>query len=524
MGSGSKIDWWNYIYYRNYKVWNSILTDEEINALTLSHDITVFDSKRATAFFKFADLSPFQSNHITSQWVHDPDRVFIDPPTFAKANSFFNHLPNSISTPTSILHLYYSTTKDGLALTVPVETLRETRAFTVELWVAFEDFARGNYSIVGVPSQPWNQGFSIAGAMRESEADVSCVLDTGISAPMSGGCYAGSKLCASISALNVWLHLLCSRSDLAASAAMVVGDEKFEEQNIVYKATVEELFSAGEIILGTKHNKATNERTRGFNGYVRELRFWSSSIDPAISKHMERERLRPLEHGALIKCWPLLDGSMADIAEHTVESEKENHEFSGEWVSPEKAPEFVYCRKGYMYSPKSLSCVLKKEHVALYFDGGEGKSCDHAVPKGDKKQEGDGVTLSIWVYLRKKISGDAVFIGLAEAAEIRHDSLKLKGYLNGIAEFSAGYIPPVGRWVHYSLAASKALGAAHFFYDGAKASTVIAGTAGNVKDFSSFIVGKNVVGFVREAKVWSTCLVKNVDGSVDVAEILREKF
>eukprot|EP00826_Nyctotherus_ovalis_P058308 TRINITY_DN8000_c0_g1_i1.p1 TRINITY_DN8000_c0_g1~~TRINITY_DN8000_c0_g1_i1.p1 ORF type:complete len:163 (-),score=22.88 TRINITY_DN8000_c0_g1_i1:155-643(-) len=162
--------------------------------------------------------------------------------------------------------------------------------------------------------------------------------------------------------------------------------------------------------------------------------------------------------------------------------------------------------------------------MALYFDSSESKSCVHTVLKGDKKQEGDGVTLSIWIYLRKKISGDAIFIGLTEAAEIRHDSVKLKGYLNGIAEFSASYIPSVGRWVHYSLAASKTLGSAYLFYDGAKSDAAIPSTAGNARDFSSFILGKNVVGFVREAKAWSTCLVKKTDGSVDMTEIMREKF
>lgn len=35
LGGSGKVDWWDYVHYRNYKLWNNTLTKEEVTTSML---------------------------------------------------------------------------------------------------------------------------------------------------------------------------------------------------------------------------------------------------------------------------------------------------------------------------------------------------------------------------------------------------------------------------------------------------------------------------------------------------------
>lgn len=524
----------------------------------------MFGDIKTECFFKFSDRDPLQADHGSQslRWIHDPERIYIEPKAFDEANSYFDKA-NSLDEPVNsfltgnVLHVYHSTLNTGLTLPVPTEAIVRKKAFTVELWIALKEITSGNFTILGVPNQQWDQGFSIAGVMTSTTATISCVFDTGLTSNMlaaKDNCYADTKLCFSTKIVNTWYHILCSREDLepvAASGDNAGGDNpedskgnvakvamalNFEakDDEVELKAGIEELFSAGKIVIGTKYDEETGLRTRSFNGYIRELRIWSRAIGVDFARYVQRERLDPMEHGTLVAYWPLFSGILNNFIElsgHSIDITSEgteNTNYNGgaiEWIENLNLSAFTYCHKGYIYSPQSSSCILKKPYTALYIDYKASSSCEYNIPNNNKEVTNEGVTLSIWVYLRTGITEKAIFIGITDIAEIQYIGSTLTGYIKGINSLPAsGFSLPIGRWVHYGLTASKSIGAMYLFYDGNKNKVDVSDSVAIDSTFNTFTIGKSMIGSVREAKIWSTGLVTKKGDNLDFSEMRNEKF
>lgn len=534
----------------------------------LSGDITALGYTRAGSFFRFADRSPLQLDYGSRsfRWVHHTERVYVDPLHFDNAHSFLDNGMGPLDEPEillptgSLLHFRHSDSSTGLTLPVPASTLQRAKAFTVELWVLFEDFAAGNFSVVGVPNQLWDQGFSIAGVMTSTTATVACVLDTELTSSMKkDNCYADTKLCLSTKALNTWIHIFCARRDTGqtddadesgesdvteggdsgivmynvAEGTMGLGSDVKTASGMKLKADVEELFEAGKIVIETKYKEDSGMRTRGFNGYARELRIWSRDIGIEFARYAERERLEGMEHSNLAGYWPLFDGSLsgfAELSEHSTDFKSTgtaSYYFNGgaaEWTLAQHLPKFPYCFKGYVYSAQSSACVKKKENTALYIDSEASDKCEFTIPKGNKQPSGEGFTLSIWVYFRKVIVDGCILIGMTDVAEIKFKGTGLVGHFKG-TEVPGPASLPTNKWAHYALAGSAEVEHLYFFHSNSY-NTFNTGTTSFTFDseLKTFVVGKKLVGYVREAKVWSKSLVRKSGDAVDVSAVMGEKF
>lgn len=568
-----------------------------------------------TSFFKFDNRDPFQPDYGSTSvhWIYDPDRIYIDLKSFNEVNSYFDDEADIITEPFNatatgnILHLFPSDSSTGIALPVPTKILEDSGAFAVELWVAFESFYSSNFTILGVPNQPWDQGFSIGGVMTPSSATVACILDTELVSSMDRTkCYADTKFCHTLRSTRTWYHLFCSRRDIDrviekkpepppdtpekkdgtgdgtdteeepkeepkedvylsnVVAIMALDNDvikysaesKVESEQLTLYATIGELFSEGEIVLGAKYNKDTGVRTPSFNGYVRELRIWSKDIEVEASRYIQRVKLDPMAYGALAGYWPLFGGileNFADLSGHRTEGIVEQKEATkynggaGEWVQVSTLASFPYCSKGYVYHQKTSSCVLTRRHTGLFINkttSSNSKACLSQVYPSKAKLSGDGITLSVWVYLKEEIIDESILIAIDGFAGIasnnghatpkvvtyKTDEKKVEGVpfkLEGI------YKPPTGRWIYYALAVSKVLEKAYFFYDENPESFHVP-LATNERlvildgEFTNVTIGRNIVGSIREAKIWDTSLVKayskdNVNEG-DYTAIWLEKF
>lgn len=531
------------------------------------------NDRRLLSFFRFADRDPLQPDHgsNSTHWIHDPDRVYFDSQLFDQVNSYFEKEARTVndfvetSSSGSILHVFHTDSGTGLTLPVSPNVLSTSKAFTVEFWVAFAEFASGNFSILGVPDQPWDQGFSIAGVMTPSMATVACVLDTGLTSNMKREmCYADTKFCKTIKSTNTWYHLFCSRVDIEKVSKVVASSENTDNTNsgqtegqteaqeticvnkvkgmmgldedvtsvtasddLVLKANMEDLFKAGEVVLGTKYNAETATRTASFNGYVREVRFWSHDVEVGFLKYKKRERLNPMAYRGLVGYWPFFGGSLdnfVDLSGHNIDFVRKrtgnpNPNGGGvEWVQTANLPSFPYCSEGYIYHPRNSTCILRKSHTALYIN--ETDSCSCEIAATGKQYSGEAVTLSIWTYLREKAANGAVLIGIAGIATIQSVTGNLGGYIEGIEVLALATIAPTGKWFHSALTATKSSKKVCLFSDGEVAETTTTGTLNIGTTLSGFVIGKGIVGFVREAKVWSVDLVSNGGYTA----IMQEKF
>jgi hypothetical protein len=374
--------------------------------------------------------------------------------------------------------------------------------------------------------------------MTLTSATVACIFDKDlISSMKKEQCYADTKFCYMVKDINMWYHVLCSRSNLekvdnmnSAAATMALGsyskrlpDESNAAGELHFKATIEDLFASGYIVLGTKYNKGTNKRTQSFNGYVRELRIWSKEIEVEYARYIERERLDPMTHRALVGYWPLFDGTLNNLIEQSNTNEVSYNGGASEWTKGIDLPNFPYCYKGYKYHPKTSSCTLRQNHIALYLNRTDACAC--SIPKLSKKVSGEGITLSIWIYLREQ-ADEAVFIGIDEIAGIKCSSGRLGGYLNEVQVVpivpSNDYLLPTARWTHYAFVASKDLEKAYLFFDGRMLSDSISGDLAVIG--GDFIIGKGIIGFIREAKIWASSLITNIDSTVDYTLLMQEKY
>jgi len=509
------------------------------------------------------------------------------------------------------------------------------------MWIAFEEFTTGNFSILGVPNQPWDQGFSIAGVMTSTSATVACILDTELTSTMRReDCFADTKFCFTLESSRTWYHLFCSRHDYErgevrpksneitgtttdtgestedpaddggisndgntldkgdtsgdkstadnpstsgngggtnnkdtseggnkgeretvcvykVKATMMVDDDiitypaEGSNEYFTLKASIEELFSVGVIVLGAKPNPEIRPRAASFNGYIRELRIWSKAIDTGFASYSKRERLDPMAHGALVGYWPLFGGTLdnfVDLAAHDTSTTRIGMsvaKYSGgasRWIQTPNLPSFPYCYKGYVYQPKTSTCVLRKTHTALYISkisSGTTGACTCTVNKSNKRLLGDDITLSIWVYLREKITRGSILFGINGIASIAWGTPTTENTLVGnIMEsttiisksIGAGEKPATGRWIHYAFATSEKVKRAFLFYDGElHCENAINNPVPTITDakFTGFTIGLGIVGFIREAKIWNTSLVTKVTGNPDTYDysaIMLEKF
>jgi hypothetical protein len=429
--------------------------------------------------------------------------------------------------------------------------------------------------------------------MAPTSATVACILDTELSSTMiRDQCYADTKFCFTLRSAQTWYYFLCSRKDnervqensgtdsgttpdpvdpansdksgesteteepvlvSKAEARMMLDDDiksfpivdSTTEEGLKFKATIEKLFSAGKIVLGAKYNSDTGIRTASFNGYIRELRIWSKAIDTGFANYIKRERLDPMAYGALTGYWPLFGGSLDNFAElsaHNIEttikgmSVDKRSGGASEWIQTPNLPSFPYCYKGYVYQPKTGTCVLRKTHTGLYINvtnSDKSKPCECTVAKSNKKAGGDGITLSIWIYLREKITQESVLFGVDDYAKIAGDSSNnLVGLMRKTAEewelnkIATDYAPDTGKWIHYALAVSNKLKEAFLVYDGKTKNEIAEKYTMLDNDFSTFTIGLKIVGFIREAKIWNTSLVvKNTGTSAyDYSALNLEKF
>eukprot|EP00826_Nyctotherus_ovalis_P047866 TRINITY_DN5578_c0_g2_i3.p1 TRINITY_DN5578_c0_g2~~TRINITY_DN5578_c0_g2_i3.p1 ORF type:complete len:287 (+),score=57.11 TRINITY_DN5578_c0_g2_i3:1258-2118(+) len=271
--------------------------------------------------------------------------------------------------------------------------------------------------------------------MTATTATVTCVLDTELTSTMKkDNCYADTALCLSTKSLNTWLHIFCARRDTGttnnadeleesgensetagegseiitysvAEGTLGLGSEVKTGNEMKLKAEVEELFGTGKIVIGTKYKEDGGVRTRGFNGYAREVRIWGRDIGIEFARYAERERLEGMEHSNLVGYWPLFGGSLnnfAELSEHSTDFKStgtSSYNFNGgtaEWTLAQHLPKFPYCFKGYVYNAHSSACIEKKEHTALYIDSEVNDECKFTVPKENKQLNGEGLTLSIW--------------------------------------------------------------------------------------------------------------------------------
>jgi len=211
-------NWWDFVYFRNYKLWNYTLSNSQILTSILDHRAMVLGNAGVVSFYKFANRDPFQVDYANSNWIMEPERAYLQ--EFVDANHYFNRevdIPNEAVKPyqvKEILHLYHSRSNVGPTLNIPISSLKETSSFSVELWFAFRRFGMGNFSILGMSDRAWDQGFAISGVMTGDAAILSCLLDTKLNSPMEAdGCYTDTSLCQKVSEPHVWHHITCTRYD-----------------------------------------------------------------------------------------------------------------------------------------------------------------------------------------------------------------------------------------------------------------------------------------------------------------------
>ena len=247
----------------------------------------MIDSGTLISFYKYQDCSTVQVDLSDSEyWIVDPDRKYINAEDFQPPNNYFDYEIKTDITITdrismqNLLHIYNSETKNGPELTIPIDLLKSSSEFTVELWVEFEEFTIGNFSIIGITGRPWDQGFSLGGVMNYDSATVTCVMDVYLTSSMKSPCYAASSFCYNLEVPRNWHHFSCSR--FGTSIGEMTKDKEFINLNTqgIFTHDIGDLFSPGNFGLGTKYD---GESKMGiFNGYIRELRLWSKMLDSFI--------------------------------------------------------------------------------------------------------------------------------------------------------------------------------------------------------------------------------------------------
>ena len=247
-------------------------------------------SYQTIRYYKFSDVEPIQVDYGEDSffWQIDYQRRNLDYKDYLMANKYFDtHIHPLVNTTDSlsiqeIFHLYEMKNEAGPHLTFSVNSLKEIQGFTVELWMAFSKFTTGNFSIIGMIDKPWDQGFSIGGVMTDSEAIISCLVNTKLTSTMLPECYTDTDICISIKSLMTWYHLSCSRSSysgMSPNGKLIINDISMISQKTVNFndfSSIEELFTPGKVILGRKETGLYG--CPGFNGYLRDIRIWSEIL------------------------------------------------------------------------------------------------------------------------------------------------------------------------------------------------------------------------------------------------------
>ena len=402
-------------------------------------------------------------------------------------------------------------------------------------------------------NRDWDQGFAISGRMTTHAAVLSCLLDKNLNSPMTyGTCYTETTLCQTLKALNTWYLIVCSRVEYTTSGIEISKGELtidditstlVTEGNSKYKATISELFNPGNLILGTKKY---GRNYIGFNGYIRELRLWNTKMSVNHTSLLRNYMIDPSKHSNLIGYWPLVSGgfynffeesgcSIQDISEDTSNpsSAKVYGNTASEWVTGQDLQTTAICHKGYIYYPQTASCIKNVRNLALYLDSTQ-SACgsDNCVIESNKEVIDElEITLSIWVYRSKILSTYLTTIfGIKDLAEIRvSNDNKLNINYCGSITTPMNVQPEEGKWAFYAGSLSKSLQYSTSIYDSYH---MVSQTSLNAISFPptvGFVIGHNLDGYIREAKIWSRSLVSYEFDSSGKAiailnDIMREKY
>ena len=331
-------------------------------------------------FYKFDNGESIQPDYAkgSDHYIVVPELRNLNTKKYLAANKIFNEEVQYFGNSTEqfsikeILHVYDTAGKTGPKLSLPLNTFVELKAFTIELWVAFEELITGSYSILGMSNKSWDQGFAIGLSITVNKAIVGCVLNSSLDFSTTSDCYSGKELCKSISKTKTWYHISCSRIDDTAGMIMVNNDSfiKTTEDPLIY-ITAKGLFDSGDLVIGSKGND------KGFNGYIRELRIWSKALSREETISMMNTAIDPLDYKNLIAYWPLIDGKIDNFIEislHSVQDVIEqnpnaNSIYGGtshKWVYDYELWTLPKCHKDYFYYPLENSCKRKRKNIGLY--------------------------------------------------------------------------------------------------------------------------------------------------------------
>lgn len=532
----------------------------------LDHGAATLGTAGLVSFYKFSDRSTFQVDYasLSGTWIMEPERANLE--EFVEASRYFD---KEVSVPLEkphvvreILRLYHSEKRYGPELPVPLHSLKGTTSFSVEMWFAFREFGAGNFSLLGLSGRAWDQGFAIAGVMTGGTVTLSCLLDTNLSSPMEDdGCYTDTSLCGKVNNAQSWHHVSCSRRDflehkeetgengtvevveVEKSVGKIVMDgvEISSPTELKYKATMEELFSPGNFIIGRK------EDSEGFNGYIRELRIWTKALDQDEINELLHTQLNPHSHSDLLAYWPLTNGNPYDFSEATARSANtfaaanSNHygNSASEWVNAAQIPGLTLCSSEQLYLSASSACIPSFKHLAVHIDSAAADCADDdcKVDSGKKRAEQGDVTLAVWVFHTAPLSKNAVFIAVEDVAELwyakentvsymkgRQGEVEVPGESDSAGKAKLSYAAPLGEWVFYALVAETTTEQMHFFYSDEHKELRIPNPSSDTPLTTTFVIGKNVHGYIKEARIWTKSLLQHpTSDSTLVTNLMREK-
>lgn len=482
------------------------------------------DSTSVKNFYKFEDRRATQVDYglASVNWIVNQERAHLDE-EFISASRYLDDSIDTAGAHTDpitveeLLSVHYPSEQRGPELTFPRAALKDAREFTVEFWVVLRQFAAGNFSVVGMSDRDWDQGFSVAGYMTSDKAIISCLLDTGLESTMEPPCYARTQLCMALSLTGAWQHVSCSRVAFDKTELIIDDDQKTFERNnpIAIEHTIESMFSTGNLIIGTKEGA-------GFNGYIRELRFWTEALSKDAIDLVKHRRLEPLAHRSLIGYWPLLDGRISNFAEisrcslqdvvldtSNEESAKAYGEKAHNWVRVPEYWKLPICPKGTFYYALNNSCVLHRSHAALYFgETGEGEM----EMKFEDFVDPD-VTVAVWLYHTSDNKVGTVvsiegFVDVRWVSDASGFRISAKQGDGSPCE-STPYQAKMGQWVYYAVAADTQSGKMLFFYE--KMKETLGFTPVNIAIASpiKLVIGKSLHAYMRELKVWNAHLTES---------------